>query len=618
MRHRSTRFSLLLLATLTLSLSGVPQAGAAAPSTWFRQFGSGENDVANQVEVDGAGNVYAAARLWASLIVTSYSPDGDVRWTTDVGLGGVESLITGFAVDAEGRSYATGYADSSPGFQYFVQAFNVDGSKTWNLIYASDDELSPWSVDVNDAGEIFVGGFLSPSVGGEDVYLAKYDATGAEMWMERFSVGEAANVSDLTVAGDGSAFLSGQSFGAQANEFVARVDPGGTLEWIESFPQASLHIWSLAGEALGHLYMVGHATETLSGQVSAGSGDAFVRKLDSGGGIVWTRQFGTAGFDHARSVALDQAGNVYVAGRVHGLLAGPAQITSRDPFVRAYNPDGDVLWTRQFAWGLYGSASPEAMSASDDGMLVFAGSAVVPEPDITAQVTDAFVMRGVQPALPALPSPSTVYELDTSLEVSWPAESDAGSQVGGYHVDVHGAAYRGSWWDYTRWKDVDETITSGSYSAVPGGTYCFRARSLDAGGGLMSVWTPDELCRAVPLDDVQLTASPSWKRFHRDDYYLGTYSRSSSKGATLRKYDVVAKRIGLVATRCPGCGAVDVLWNGALLRRIDLNHPTVARQALFLVKLFSSARVGDITIKVVSSGKPVYIDGLGLSRASGP
>src|SRR6059036_2579978 len=45
-----------------------------------------------------------------------------------------------------------------------------------------------------------------------------------------------------------------------------------------------------------------------------GTGGTFLRKYDSGGNELWTRQFGQS-YDAASSVAVDNSGNVYVAGQ---------------------------------------------------------------------------------------------------------------------------------------------------------------------------------------------------------------------------------------------------------------------------------------------------------------
>ena len=77
-------------------------------------------------------------------------------------------------------------------------------------------------------------------------------------------------------------------------------------------------------------YVAGYTSYALPGQTSAGSLDAFVVKLDATDGDDdggWTRQFGSAGYDYARGIAVDGTG-VYVAGYTYGTLTWPDQLGS--------------------------------------------------------------------------------------------------------------------------------------------------------------------------------------------------------------------------------------------------------------------------------------------------
>jgi hypothetical protein len=95
------------------------------------------------------------------------------------------------------------------------------------------------------------------------------------------------------------------------------------------------------------VYVVGFTDNTLPGQTSEGSRDAFIRKYNSDGDEIWTRQFGTSDNDEARGVSVDSSG-VYVAGVTTGTFQGESSAGDTDIFVRKYNSDGDEIWTRQF------------------------------------------------------------------------------------------------------------------------------------------------------------------------------------------------------------------------------------------------------------------------------
>ena len=79
-----------------------------------------------------------------------------------------------------------------------------------------------------------------------------------------------------------------------------------------------------------------------------GGSDAFIRRYDRAGKVLWTRQFGTGAQDLGHDVAAD-AGGLTVLGSTDGSFSGSGGTLGIDDlFVRRYGRDGHVKWTRQF------------------------------------------------------------------------------------------------------------------------------------------------------------------------------------------------------------------------------------------------------------------------------
>ncbi|NER00536.1 MAG: hypothetical protein F6K30_28210 [Cyanothece sp. SIO2G6] len=91
---------------------------------------------------------------------------------------------------------------------------------------------------------------------------------------------------------------------------------------------------------------------------SAGSTEGNTGGADGGGGGTpnsgsantndsWTRQLGSNLNDYGYGIAVDNAGNIYIAGTTAGALAG-TNGGQQDNFVTKYDAIGQELWTRQF------------------------------------------------------------------------------------------------------------------------------------------------------------------------------------------------------------------------------------------------------------------------------
>ncbi|HEX8198899.1 MAG TPA: hypothetical protein VF590_00290, partial [Isosphaeraceae bacterium] len=151
---------------------------------------------------------------------------------------------------------------------------------------------------------------------------------------------------------------------------MRKYDFEGNEAWTRQFgTTGSDGVFSLAVDATG-VYTGGTTNGTFPGQSSAGFSDAFVGKLDSGGGIVWIRQFGSAGRENLNGLAAYGTG-VYAVGRTEDALPGHTNVGADDGFVRKYDPSGVEAWTRQI--GTEAGDTARAVFANATGVYVAAG-----------------------------------------------------------------------------------------------------------------------------------------------------------------------------------------------------------------------------------------------------
>jgi hypothetical protein len=184
------------------------------------------------------------------------------------------------------------------------------------------------------------------------------------------------------------------------------------------------------------------------------------------------------------------------------------------------------------------------------------------------------------------------------------------SGVTSYDVRFRRASYGGTFGAYAQpWTGIK--TTSVDLGISPGYEYCFSARARDK-FGTIGAWSPDR-CFSRPLDDRSLTASSGWTRQTNSLLYLGTGTSTSTYNAALTR-TVQAKRVFVVATRCPTCGTAAVYLGTRYIGVLNLYAATTQRQVIIALPAQSAVFSGTLRIAARSSGKLIQIDGLAVRR----
>ena len=215
---------------------------------------------------------------------------------------------------------------------------------------------------VADRDGVVVVGWTSGALAGaglsgpKDAFVRRYDSAGAEAWTNQFGTAGADVATAVAVGPGGAVYVAGQFAGTGQPgatpfyAFVRKYDTDGNELWTQQFgaegASATTTAASVAVDSSGAVYVAGWVFGGLPGQTAGGQDDAFVRKYDAAGKEVWTRQIGGSGHDLASTVAVDAAGDVYVATQ--------SDVGSNDvgtTVVHKYGPDGSEQWTRETGAG---------------------------------------------------------------------------------------------------------------------------------------------------------------------------------------------------------------------------------------------------------------------------
>lgn len=194
------------------------------------------------------------------------------------------------------------------------------------------------------------------------------------------------------------------------------------------------------------------------------------------------------------------------------------------------------------------------------------------------------------------------------VRIPW-SVTESGSGVNQFVVQTRRTAFGGRW---TSWKSQQWSPSAREMRLSPaaGNDYCYRIKAEDEAGN----WsTGSSKCTARFLDDQAFLVSSQWTDAWSTAYWNNTAVTSKARGATAMVSNVSGNRVALLATRCSGCGTVDVLVGGKMVGHANLYASrTLNRQVITLPKF--AARTGSLVIRVTSQGKRVTLDGVAVGR----
>ncbi len=168
---------------------------------------------------------------------------------------------------------------------------------------------------------------------------------------------------DVYVAGYTDGSLGGASAGWY-DAFLAKYSASGTLLWTRQLGTPGFEeSTGVAVDGAGNVYLAGTADLNLGG-TGAGGNDVFLAKYDSEGNRLWIRQFGTASTEFAGRLKLDSLGNAYICGQTAGSLGAPNS-GGFDAFIAKHDAMGNLVWINQIGSPKQDEATGIAVDESD-------------------------------------------------------------------------------------------------------------------------------------------------------------------------------------------------------------------------------------------------------------
>ncbi|HMD71822.1 MAG TPA: SBBP repeat-containing protein [Bryobacteraceae bacterium] len=315
--------------------------------TYSTYFGGGSSDQANAIAVDAARNVYIAG------------------WTFST------DLPTANAVQPRAGSASLGYYNGDA----FVAKIDPSGSTLLYCTYlggAGDDVANAIAVD--SSGNAYVTGRTSsadfPTM---NAYQRAKGGVGANVFVAKLSPNGSSLIYSTFLGGDNYDVGMGIAVDAAGNAYVT-----GSTE-SKDFPVVNPIQGTLAGSSA--------TSETCLCSDPSGSSsfwfcscqDGFVSKLSpSGKNLIYSTYFGGSNDDCGNGIAVDAAGNAYVAGYTDTGGTTLSGTRRRSVFVTKVNPTGSqfaysTTLSGSTASGVGGSAVANAIAVDAAGNAYVAG-----------------------------------------------------------------------------------------------------------------------------------------------------------------------------------------------------------------------------------------------------
>ena len=333
-------------------------------------LGGSSNDAASAIAIDLAGNAYITG--WTT------STDFPTRGARQPASGGrYDAFVAKINATGSALVYSTYFGGSGDDYG---QGIAVDASGQAYVAGRTDSNNFPTTPG---AYQPVTGG------GGGDAFVAKLDASGSTLVYSTYLGGSGFDAGyAIAIDAAGNAYVMGHNYLADFpttpgayqttthgvyDAFVTKLNPSGSGLVYSTYLGGTGDDGGLgiAVDALGNAYVTGTTNSSTfplqnpRQSTFGGDYDAFVTKLNpAGSALIYSTYLGGSGKEFGRGIAVDPAGNAYVAGQTASAdfptTSGAFQTTyggSEDAFIAKISANGSVLVYSTYLGGSGGDAA---------------------------------------------------------------------------------------------------------------------------------------------------------------------------------------------------------------------------------------------------------------------
>jgi len=194
---------------------------------------------------------------------------------------------------------------------------DFDGTEISRKAYAGSGDIYAFGMRRNADGEFFIS-CREVTGGNSDAIIIKANATATQFTFFKFDYGTNDRADDLLIGTDGNYYATGRTNGFSTNNdddlMLVKFKPDATVLWTKNLGgtdgDAGLRITETND---GNILVLGHTYSA-----SAGDRDFFISKWNTNGDPLWTKTYGSAGYEEAQDMLELNDGSILFLGHTNG------------------------------------------------------------------------------------------------------------------------------------------------------------------------------------------------------------------------------------------------------------------------------------------------------------
>ena len=265
-----------------------------------------------------------------------------------------------------------------------IQVRTIDFEGDARLLWGEDAiNIANAIQELEEGGYIVTGAVSLGDANGTDMYLVKLDEQGNVLWGKAYGTTGLQDGYTVQQTSDSGFVVLGRSIGGfGGNDIcVIKTDQDGDVQWKQVYGGRESEIGRTIQQTSDNSYVIAGATSSFG---TAVNGNSCIIKLDSTGGIVWSKTYGGDSTSMASSFQETLNGDYVMSGTARhsdqNILA--AYLIKMDPTT------GDVKWEKQYRHS-NGSDAYSVVETFDGGYIMAGGKAGVTDGNAILIKTDS-------------------------------------------------------------------------------------------------------------------------------------------------------------------------------------------------------------------------------------